>query len=239
MPAITSSAENRPAKGDRTVAVKRPYFASYYRWLVASQRLKLDLRARRVLDVGCNDGGFLRRSTAPLRVGVDLRPKIARAKDLDVVCADARKLPMQPASFDCILAFDVLEHIEHDRVVMREMLRLLAPDGTLWLSTPARNAEFWPPFVQPYANWAFGHVRNGYTHEELRALLPDDRWEMQLFYWDEPLLRTAFVPLHVIDRLAPPLADRLTRLCFAIDSHYPQGHRGHVFGRVRHRALEG
>jgi SAM-dependent methyltransferase len=212
----------------------RPYFASYYRWLVASRRLGVDLSGPRVLDVGTDDANFLGRSGAGLRVGVDLAPRARPQPGIELLRADARQLPLLRGSFDAILAFDVLEHIEDDRAVMREMLRALAPGGTLWLSTPARDTRFWPRFIHPYANYAFGHVRNGYTPGQLRALLPPgDEWRLELFFWDEPLLRAAFVPLHLLDRLAPPLADRLTRWCFALDSWRAAGRRGHLFGSVR------
>lgn len=211
---------------------QRPYFASYYRWLVAQQLLGVSLSARRVLDVGCDDANFLERSSAPLRVGVDLAPRTALHGGIKLVRADARALPVLAESFDCILAFDVLEHIEHDRAVMREMLRVLAPGGTLWLSTPASDTRFWPPFIHPYANSVFGHVRNGYAPKELRALVGEGDWHVELFYWSEPLLRAAFVPLHLLDRLAPPLAAALTRWCFALDSRRSDNSGGHVFGRI-------
>jgi SAM-dependent methyltransferase len=217
----------------------RPYFASYYRWLVASRRLGVDLSGPRVLDVGTDDANFLGRSRAGLRVGVDLAPRARPQPGIELLRADARRLPLLGGSFDTILAFDVLEHIEDDRAVMREMLRVLAPGGALWLSTPARDTRFWPRFIHPYANYAFGHVRNGYTPGQLRGLLPrGGEWRMDLFFWDEPLLRAAFVPLHLLDRLAAPLADRLTRWCFALDSRRADGRRGHLFGCVR-RAADG
>src|SRR5262245_8019731 len=151
---------------------ERPYFASYYRWLVASRRLGVDLAGVRLLDVGCDDASFLARSGAALRVGVDLAPRARPQNGIEIVQADARRLPVLHGTFDCILAFDILEHIEHDRAVMHELLRVLAPGGTLWFSTPARDTQFWPPFIHAYANRAFGHVRNGYTVEHIRSLLP-------------------------------------------------------------------
>jgi len=217
--------------------MSRPYFASYYRWLVASRRLGVDLRAERILDVGCDDANFLARSPAALRVGVDLLPRARPADGVEIVRADARRLPVLDGQFDCILAFDVLEHIEDDRAVMRELARVLAPGGSIWLSTPARDTRFWPAFIHPYANRAFGHVRNGYSVKEVIALAPLDGWLFELFYWDEPLLRACFVPLHLLDRLAPPLADLLTRACFVLDSRRPDGLAGHIFGRIT-RPLE-
>ncbi len=219
----------------KTPGRTRPYFASYYRWLVANHVLALELHGERMLDVGCDDASFLYQSAARLRVGVDLAPRARSVGGPEIIQADARQLPIGDGRFSCILAFDVLEHIEQDRKVMHELLRVLAPGGTLWFSTPARAARLWPSFVQPYANHVFGHVRNGYTAEQLHRLLPDTSWQMELFFWDEPFLRAAFVPLHVLDRIAPALADVGTRWCFAADQPRRQGERGHIFGRVTRR----
>lgn len=216
--------------------IDRPYFASYYRWLVASKILQVNLQAQRVLDVGCDDASFLQRSSAALRAGVDLAPRARPTAEIEIIQADARKLPVLEGCVDCILAFDVLEHIEHDRAVMHDLLRVLAPAGTLWFSTPARATTFYPRFIHPYANYAFGHVRNGYTEAQLHSLLPDESWQIDLFYWNEPWLRAMFVPLHLLDRVAPRMADAGVRWCFAADRSWADGPRGHLFGRISRKS---
>lgn len=214
-----------------------PYFASIYRWLVASQVLNMDLRGPKILDVGCDDAGFLARSTAPLRLGIDLQPRVQSMPGVTIMRADARALPMCSETFDAVLAFDILEHIEQDRRVMHELLRVLAPHGTLWFSTPALRSEIWPWFVQPYANRSFGHVRNGYTPEQMRALLPDpDAWQLDLTVWNEPALRAGFLVMDAWYRVFPPVAERLAQLSFELDSKMPNGDRGHLFGRITRKA---
>lgn len=216
--------------------INRPYFAAYYRWLVVQHALALPRRATRVLDVGCDDGYITHQVSADVRLGVDMLPRLRPADDFAVVRAAAEQIPLLEGSFDCILAFDVLEHIVQDRVVMCEMLRVLAPGGTLWFSTPARETIIFPWFLLPYTNRSFGHVRNGYTPEQLAALLPDaTTWEMQVFFWNEPLLRAGFVALHLFNRLYYPAAVWLTRFCYCVDRRFSQGQRGHLFGTIRHR----
>jgi SAM-dependent methyltransferase len=221
---------------DQRLSNHYQHFASYYRWLVASSRLGVDLSGPRVLDVGCDDASFLGRSHAGLRVGVDMAPRARPHGGIEIVQTDARKLPLVRGSFDCILAFDVLEHIEDDRAVMCELLRALAPGGTLWISTPALGYRMIPGFLTPYTNRSFGHVRNGYTPDELQALIPDrERWVFEYFFWNEPLLRLGFAPLHALNLAAPALAARATRICYQIDRHLVQGQHGHVFATVRQR----
>jgi SAM-dependent methyltransferase len=214
-------------------SASRPYFASYYRWLVASHALNVNLDGARVLDVGCDDASFLGRSAAAVRVGVDLAPRLLPHDGITVVRADARALPMIGRSFDCILAFDILEHIEEDHLVMRQLLRILEPGGTIWFSTPAVDTVLHPAFLHPYANRAFGHVRNGYTPEQVQALIPaGEDVTVDMFYWDEPWLRAGFVPLHLLDRLLPALADQCVRWIYRLDARRSDGRRGHLFGRI-------
>jgi hypothetical protein len=93
-----------------------------------------------------------------------------------------------------------------------------------------------PRLLTPYTNRAFGHVRNGYTAAELRALIPDpENWSFEHFYWNEPLLRLGFVPLHALYQAAPALAARATRACYRLDRHFAHGQRGHLFAAVRRR----
>ncbi len=213
------------------------HFASYYRWLVATQILQLDLGGKRILDVGCDDASFLLRSLATVKLGVDLQPRVVPTDELSVLRADARQLPIRSETFDTILAFDILEHIVEDRRVMGELLRVLSPTGSLWFSTPTVRSAIWPSFVQPYANYAFGHVRNGYTSQQLQALLPPtDEYQLTMFAWNEPALRAGFVAIDLGQRLFPRGATWMAKLCFAIDQHVPQGERGHWYGRITHRS---
>jgi SAM-dependent methyltransferase len=205
---------------------------------VASQCLGVDLTGPRLLDVGCDDAGFLGRGVASLRVGLDMAPRARQSASVEFLQADARRLPIAAGGFDCILCFDVLEHIEDDRAVMREMLGALAPQGTIWISTPARGYRMFPATLTPYTNRIFGHVRNGYTAAELQALIPDpDQWTLDYFYWNEPLLRLGFAPMHLLNQFAPELAAYTTRVLFQLDRRMSNGQRGHLFATIRRRSV--
>lgn len=214
-----------------------PHFAAYYRSMLIRDQLGLPAQAQRVLDVGCDDGYIMSRVDAQLRLGVDMSPRLRPSATMSVARASATDLPTLEGSFDCILAFDILEHVEDDRAMMREMLRVLAPGGTIWFTTPALDFRMFPSWLTPYTNRGFGHVRNGYTPEVLGALLPNrEEWAVEYFYWNEPTLRLLFAPLHFLNLTAPSAAAALTRLCYRIDSVFRDGQRGHLLGRVRRRA---
>lgn len=62
-------------------------------------------------------------------------------------------LPFEDSSFDAILAFEVLEHVQDDEGLLRELARVSRPAGLLVLSTPV-HAAMWSPLDD-----ACGHVR--------------------------------------------------------------------------------
>ncbi len=62
-------------------------------------------------------------------------------------------LPFADDSFDAVLAFEVIEHVDDDTGLLGEMARVSRPGGVLILSTPV-HATMWSPLDE-----ACGHVR--------------------------------------------------------------------------------
>ena len=65
---------------------------------------------------------------------------------------DARKIPFED-EFDVIGAFDVLEHIKEDAIVLEQMYRAIAPQGGIVLTVPQH------PFLWSQADAYAHHVR--------------------------------------------------------------------------------
>ena len=93
--------------------------------------------AQRILDLGCG-AGSLRAQLAGLRVtGVDIDPReLARNRDLPAVCAESHGLPFAAASFDLVVSNHSLEHFRDAAAALREIRRVLKPDGRLFVSVP-------------------------------------------------------------------------------------------------------
>lgn len=99
-------------------------------------------------------------ATEYLEAGVE----IALSRGLKAVQADARKLPFEDGSFDLLVAFDVLEHIEEDGLAAAEIFRVLKPGGTALIAVPCDMA-LWSGF-----DVVSGHFRR-YTRETLTNLI--------------------------------------------------------------------
>ncbi len=84
-----------------------------------------------------------------------------QAANVEFRTATVPPLPFDEAAFDCVISFQVIEHIEQDAEFVREVHRVLRPGGKFIVTTP--NA----PMSLTRNPW---HVRE-YRAEELRTLL--------------------------------------------------------------------
>lgn len=107
------------------------------------------IAGKRVLDVACGEGygSALMARSATTVTGVDIAPAaIAHARsayaargNVEFREASCTKLPFDPASFDCVVSFETLEHIAEQAEFIAEVKRVLKPDGVLIVSTPNKT----------------------------------------------------------------------------------------------------
>lgn len=156
-----------------------------------------DLRTGdRVLDVGCGTGIVVRRAAPRVGeqgsiVGVDLNEamlKVARTAADDLTPAiewtegDATALPFPDEVFDVIFCQQALQFIEDPAVALREMHRVLVPNGRIAVSVLRslafnagydKLAEALERHVGPDAGMMMRSPFRGYTRDELRTLAED------------------------------------------------------------------
>lgn len=99
----------------------------------------------KVLDAACGEGygSSLLAARASEVTGIDVAAEaIAHAQarylaqNLEFLCADCCAIPLADKSFDCIVSFETLEHLENQQALMTEFRRLLKPTGFLIISSP-------------------------------------------------------------------------------------------------------
>jgi O-antigen biosynthesis protein len=130
-------------------------------------------QGRVVLDVACGSGYgaalLARRADRVLAFDIERRAVSFLAdKDvvnLDLVTARAEQVPLRSASVDLVTAFEVIEHVQAPEQLVREVARVVRPDGIVLISTP-NKAVYTDAraYRNPY------HVKEFYG-EELRDLL--------------------------------------------------------------------
>ncbi len=100
----------------------------------------LDLKGKRVLDLGCGNGSYtaeLARRAASV-CGVDLQRQHLKAfrQPIHRVQAAGESLPFASESFDVVTMIEVLEHTRCDEEVLKECFRVLKPGGVVVLFVP-------------------------------------------------------------------------------------------------------
>ncbi|HYN94416.1 MAG TPA: class I SAM-dependent methyltransferase [Pilimelia sp.] len=151
--------------------------------------------------------------------------EIARSRGLTAIQADARDLPVDSASYDLLVAFDVLEHIAEDERAAAEIHRVLRPGGTALIAVPCDMALWSDHDV------ASGHVRR-YTRDSLTALVRsaglvlDDLWSWNVLLRPAVRLRRRKIPPPPACP-APPLGDQgIGANPAGVSRHQSLDHRG-------------
>lgn len=135
------------------------YHLMPYRQLLWDTYQALELESgMRVLDAGCGTGNLelfiSEKPHPPIEMhGLDFSPAMLsrarhKCRDLDFAtfswCDLNRPLPYPDASFDRIVSVNVLYALERRDDTMRELLRVLKPEGRIVLTTPLPEFSIGP-----------------------------------------------------------------------------------------------
>ncbi|MBE7415559.1 MAG: class I SAM-dependent methyltransferase [Deltaproteobacteria bacterium] len=141
-----------------------------------------------VLDIGGFDGYISDKIKSVKGVEITIIDldraglKLAGEKGLKTMHASVLELPYESNHADLVLCFDLLEHVEGDRGAVREISRVLKKGGTLVLTTPMEKGVTFPFLDKDRTekiNRGWGHLRLGYSLEELRKMLLDSGLEIR------------------------------------------------------------
>jgi len=178
---------------------------SGYWWSAARRKLLLRLLKKmhpsgsdcRYAELGCGGGEFLLLlARAGIKAsGLDRSYEacsIAKSKGLCIVNADILRMPFRDKSFNRILAFDILEHLQDEKGGMEAISGVCGDGGIVFFTLPALNC------LRTVRDKRLGHYRR-YSRRSFERVLQEHKFKpvysrymfASLFL---PLLFSRFIP---------------------------------------------
>ncbi len=156
----------------------------------------------KILEVGCGRGFILNilSELYPAEFhGVDIEKEhlaIARkqlkGRNVKIRYASAYGLPYSNNTFDAIVFTEVLEHLEHEDKALREIWRVLKPNGKLVMTVPNKKYPFlWDPINKTLETVFNTHIKKGlfsgiwayhvrlYGKEQLKDVLQRNKFHVK------------------------------------------------------------
>ena len=144
----------------------------YQRYRFALQLVK----GKTILDAACGEGygSYLLSQEATHVFGMDIDAVVVSeaskkytASNLQYLVGNVSSLPFENGSFDCVVSFETLEHIDSDSQIkfLSEIKRILKPDGILIMSSP--NKAVYTDLVQGKNKF---HIKELYCNEFIELL---------------------------------------------------------------------
>ena len=194
----------------------------FRRHLVVYEWIGSRVAGRRVIDMACGEGygSDLLAGSAASVVGVDANPETyehARARYVRDNLRFERGMVEnhgEPGSFEAVVFLQTIEHVIDPRAVLEHMCSLLAPGGTVYVSTP-NVLTLAPPGASKSGNpW---HLRE-YRAEQFRSLAESVFGSVELLGLfhagklraHELALKLGWDAVHPRLRLTKPFYDRFT-----------------------------
>ena len=160
------------------------------------------LEGRRVLDLGCGLGEYVRAFSrqGAEAIGCDIeatrliesreRSTAGNWERTSFLAAAGESLPFEDQSLDVVVLNEVIEHVANDHETLREVARVLRSDGRCVIFAPNRLYPFETHGIYlrrryifgniPLVNWLPGPIRNrlvpharAYRHGDWRRLIGD------------------------------------------------------------------
>jgi SAM-dependent methyltransferase len=138
-----------------------------------------------ILDVGAQDVNGSLRSVAPPDahyIGLDF----VEARGVDIVITDLYALPMADQSVDVVVSSSCFEHSEFFWLLFNECMRVLKPNGLLYINVPSNGPvhrfpvdcwRFYPDSGRALEHWG---IRSGFDCRLLESFVgiaKTDVWE--------------------------------------------------------------
>lgn len=130
----------------------------------------------RILDAGCGTGQMTKKlETIGHAIGLDSAQEAidyARSRGVErLVRGSITAPPFAHGAFDCVLALDVIEHVDDDMGILTSLYQVIKPGGHLIITVPAFNA-LWSEHDE------INHHKRRYRSPQLRHLIAEAGFEV-------------------------------------------------------------
>jgi SAM-dependent methyltransferase len=164
-------------------------------------RERLSASGLRILDIGCGTGAvavdFSRYGwVCAADRSIDALAFVRSRGATTVAASDAAILPFRSQSFDLVLAFDIIEHVDDDAAMVAELARVLKPGGAVAIHVPA-----WPSLWSRHDE-VLEHRRR-YTRRSLASLLERSPLSIEYLGWSSATIFLPAVAMRWARRLVP------------------------------------
>lgn len=165
--------------------VKNNLFQSLWhgRKIALAKKLLNAIKFKNCLDVGCASG-FMVSEIAKLNpkakyFGIDIYEKVIKHArktypNIKFEVASASKIPFADNSFDLILFYETIEHVEDPQICLKEIKRVLKEQGHLILTMDSGSFLFrmvWYVWEKSYGKiWQGAHL-HPFHHKQLEELI--------------------------------------------------------------------
>lgn len=174
--------------------MKRKYEEQYIQfekknwWFIARRELiknlldKITNKNSKIIDIGSGSGINIQYLKNYNIVGVDKSKRLVQAgkkegKNIRMYDVEKR-IPFRKNSFDVALCLDILEHLENDDRVLKEIYRILTPKGKILITVPAFG------FLWGQQDIVSMHKRR-YTKRMLIKLVKENNFKIKrITYWN-------------------------------------------------------
>lgn len=131
----------------------------------------------RILDAGCGTGQMTKKLEAlGQAIGLDSAHEAityARSRGVSrLVRGSITAPPFADGSFDCVLALDVIEHVDDDMGILVSLFDVMKPGGHLIVTVPAFNA-LWSEHDE------INHHKRRYRSPQIRHLMEEAGFEVE------------------------------------------------------------
>jgi len=144
----------------------------YFRWKKAINLVKKFPQKSVICDIGSGSkGDFLRKTSSFVNkgFGFDKNAEIYYDAKIELKKLDLEKdiIPLEEETVDIVTMLAVVEHLEKPGHILKEIFRILKPDGFLILTTPSLRAK---PILNFLATIKLIHQKDILEHKKYYSL---------------------------------------------------------------------